>query len=74
MHKNLRILKYFTHFKPIFLFYTTWKHQKNIGFLMFSGGIKKNFILQLWAQADSRTSSTWIVTAMTLSGFLVVLR
>ena len=28
------------HFRPIFPFYTLWKHQKKPGFLVFSGGIK----------------------------------
>ena len=28
----------FTHFWPMFLIYTPWKHQKTKGFLMFSGG------------------------------------
>ena len=29
-----------THFQPMFNFYTPWKHQKAVGFLKFSGGIK----------------------------------
>ena len=29
-----------THFWPMFSFYTPWKHQKTLGFLVFSGGIK----------------------------------
>ena len=29
-----------THFWPMFLFYTTWKHQETFSFLVFSGGIK----------------------------------
>ena len=45
---------YLTHFSPVLLFYTPWKHQKTfsfsippenirkpLGFLMFSGGIEK---------------------------------
>ena len=27
------------HIWPMFPFYTHWKHQKNFGFLVFSGGI-----------------------------------
>ena len=30
-----------THFMPMIYFYTPWKHQKTIGFLMFSGGIER---------------------------------
>ena len=30
------------HFKWMFPFYTPWKHQETIGFLVFSGGIKWN--------------------------------
>ena len=30
-----------THFMPLISFYTPWKHQKTIAFLMFSEGIKK---------------------------------
>ena len=30
-----------THFQPMFPFYTPWKHQKNKGFLKFSGGCRK---------------------------------
>ena len=38
--------KYLTHYNPVLLFYTPWKHQKtlrfsNVGVLMFSDGIKK---------------------------------
>ena len=29
-----------THFRPMFHFYTPWKHQKTGGFLMFSGDIE----------------------------------
>ena len=28
------------HFRPMFLFYTPWKHQKTKGFLVLSGGYK----------------------------------
>ena len=31
-----------THFMPLVFFYTSWKHQKNIGFLMFLGGIERD--------------------------------
>ena len=30
-----------THYSPVLLFYTPWKHQKTLGFLMFSGGMEK---------------------------------
>ena len=33
-------LRWITHFKPIFHFYTSWKSQKTVGFLIFSGGIE----------------------------------
>ena len=31
---------HFTHFSPMFYFYTPWKRQKTFGFQMFSGGIE----------------------------------
>ena len=31
-----------THFMPLISFYTSWKYQKTRGFLMFSGGRKKD--------------------------------
>ena len=31
-----------THFMPLISFYTPWKHQKNKGFQMFSGGIERD--------------------------------
>ena len=31
-----------THFNPLISFYTPWKHQKTRGFLIFSGGIKRD--------------------------------
>ena len=34
---------YFTHFSPIFHFYTLWKRQKTCGFLTFSGGIEMEY-------------------------------
>ena len=37
-----------THFRPLLLFYTPWKHQKTRGFLMFSGGIKWDY----WPKMD----------------------
>ena len=41
-----------THFCLVFPFYTTWKHQKTFGFLVFSGGYKmatlaKNGLMKL---------------------------
>ena len=30
-----------SHYMPLFSFYTSWKHQKTRGFLMFSGGIER---------------------------------
>ena len=33
-------LRFVTHFSPMFHFYNFWKHQKTVGFLTFSGGIK----------------------------------
>ena len=36
-----------THFWPMFLFYTPWKHQKTKGFLVFSGGIKWEHWLEM---------------------------
>ena len=40
IHAILPVLLWFTltHFKPMFYFYTPWKHQETSGF-MFSGGI-----------------------------------
>ena len=32
-----------THFSPMLHFYTSWKHQKAFGFLIFSGGIEMEF-------------------------------
>ena len=29
-----------THFEQMFHFYTSWKGKKNLGFLMFSGGME----------------------------------
>ena len=31
-------VSFLNHFRPMFLFYTPWKHQKTSDFLMFSGG------------------------------------
>ena len=31
-------LSFFNHFRPMFLLYTPWKHQKTSDFLMFLGG------------------------------------
>ena len=36
-----------THFRPMFHFYTPWKHQKTGGFLMFSGGIEMEHWLKM---------------------------
>ena len=35
-------MKKLTHFMPLISFHTPWKHQKTRGFLMFSGGIKRD--------------------------------
>ena len=35
------ILVSLSHYMPLFSFYTSWKHQKTKGFLMFSGGIER---------------------------------
>ena len=40
----------FTHCKPMFQFYTPWKHQKTRGFLMFPGGIEMKYWLK-WVNA-----------------------
>ena len=40
VQKDYFIKKQLTHFRPMFPFYTPWKHQKTFGFLVFSGGIK----------------------------------
>lgn len=31
------------HYSPVFLIYTPWKHQKPLGFLVFSGAIYKQY-------------------------------
>ena len=36
-----------TYFWPIFPFYTPWKHQKTVDFLMVSGGIKWEHWLEM---------------------------
>ena len=35
---------FLTRFKPMFLFYTHWKHEKTSGFLMFSRGLERETI------------------------------
>ena len=37
-----------TDFKPMFHFFTSWKHQKTRGFLTFSGGIQMERWLNIW--------------------------
>ena len=41
-------LFFLTHFSQTFHFYTPWKRQKTIGFLMFLGGIE----VEHWAKLD----------------------
>ena len=36
-----------THFKPMFHFYTPWKHQKTRGFFIFSGGVEIEHLLKM---------------------------
>ena len=38
--KNVLRMEFLTHFRPVFPFYTRWKHQKTRGFVTFSGGIE----------------------------------
>ena len=46
-----------THFWPMLLFYTPWKHQKTFGFLVFSGGINGN-IGQTWEKKHSHLQNS----------------
>ena len=46
-----------THFRPVFPFYTPWKHQNAFGFLVFSGGIKWGH----WREMDQRESHQWLL-------------
>ena len=52
-HHNEKLLFSFaqlpmlTHFWPIFPFSTSWKHQKSVDFLVFSGGIKREHWLKM---------------------------
>ena len=36
----------FSHFQPVFHFYTPWKHQKTRGFLVFSGGYRSGTLVE----------------------------
>ena len=42
-----QMIKKLTHFWPIFPFYTPWKHQKTKDFLVFSGGIRWDHLLEI---------------------------
>ena len=40
-----RLVLFLTHYCPVFLFYTPRKHQKTVGFMMFTEGTK----MEHWA-------------------------
>ena len=42
------LVTFFTHFTPIFRFYTPWKSKKTWGFLLFSRGIEREY----WHEMD----------------------
>ena len=41
-YKNDNLYKFFTHFKPLFFFYTLWNHKETRDFLLFLRDTEKN--------------------------------
>ena len=59
-----------THIKPLLSFFTPWKHEKTVGFLMSSGGIKRDSDMK-WHKANKRDFEMWIGKYLTCIFFLL---
>ena len=48
-----------THFMPLVSFYTPWKHQKTIGFLMFSAGLERDSSMKWVKRSSYKKQFSW---------------